>query len=44
MVIDPKREIAAKVGMLSEVEVRPYPSLEAYMNRWGTILPVGLLT
>ena len=33
VVIDPRSEAAAKVESLAEVEVRPYPSLEAYVNR-----------
>jgi hypothetical protein len=33
VVIDPVPEIAVKVEELSEVETKPYPSLEAYINR-----------
>jgi NAD-dependent SIR2 family protein deacetylase len=33
VVIDPRPEAATKVEGLSEVETRPYPSLEAYINR-----------
>jgi hypothetical protein len=33
VVIDPRPEAATKVEGLSEVETRPYPCLEAYVNR-----------